>query len=127
MLNSTIEKTNRSKIMRIARLQDMTGGWFIGDFHPSLFRIKAFEVAVQHFHAGEYAEKHVHKIATEYTVIVAGKTVINGTTFGQGDIIVLEPGESADFRALTDVTTAVVKILFSRRLSEAVIDDEVRP
>jgi quercetin dioxygenase-like cupin family protein len=95
--------------MKIAKLSAMTNGWFIGDFEPSLFETKNFEVAVQRFEAGEYAEWHVHKVATEYTVIVSGKAEMNGQPVAGGDIIVLEPGEGTDFRALTDVTTAVVK------------------
>jgi quercetin dioxygenase-like cupin family protein len=95
--------------MKIAKLSGMTSGWFIGDFEPSLFKTKEFEVAVQRFDAGEYADWHVHKVATEYTVIVSGRAEVNGRAVSEGDIIVLEPGEGTDFRALTDVTTAVVK------------------
>lgn len=95
--------------MKIARLSDMTNGWFVGDFEPSLFKTKEFEVAVQHFDAGERVDWHLHKVATEYTVIVSGKAEINGRPVADGDIIVLEPGEEADFRPLTNVITTVVK------------------
>jgi quercetin dioxygenase-like cupin family protein len=95
--------------MKIAKLSAMTNGWFIGDFKPTLLKTKLFEVAVQHFHADEYAEWHVHKVATEYTLIVSGRAEVNGCAVSEGDIIVLEPGEGTDFRALTQVTTAVVK------------------
>ena len=95
--------------MKIAKLEEMTNGWFVGDFEPSLFKTKDFEVAVQHFDAGEHVDWHVHRVATEYTVIVSGKAEINGRLVSNGDIIVLEPGEGADFRPLTDVVTAVVK------------------
>jgi quercetin dioxygenase-like cupin family protein len=95
--------------MQITKLSGMTNGWFIGDFEPSLFKTKDFEVAVQQFDAGEYVEWHVHKVATEYTVIVSGTAEMNREPVGEGDIIVLAPGEGTDFRALTEVTTAVVK------------------
>ena len=95
--------------MKITKLSAMTNGWLIGDFEPSLLKTKDFEVAVQRFEAGEYAEWHVHKVATEYTVIVSGRAEMNGESVGSGDIIVLAPGEGTDFRALTEVTTAVVK------------------
>ena len=95
--------------MKLTKLSAMTNGWFIGDFEPSLFKTKEFEVAVQHFDAGEFVDWHVHKVATEYTVIVSGKANINGLPVAEGDIIVLEPGEGADFRPLTQVITAVVK------------------
>jgi quercetin dioxygenase-like cupin family protein len=96
--------------MKITKLSSMTNGWFIGDFEPSLLKTKHFEVAVQHFKAGEYAEWHVHKVATEYTVIVSGSAEMNGRAVAEGDIIILASGVGTDFRALTDVTTAVVKI-----------------
>jgi mannose-6-phosphate isomerase-like protein (cupin superfamily) len=96
--------------MKIAKLSEMTNGWFIGDFEPSLFKTKDFEVAVQHFDAGEHVEWHVHKVATEYTVIVSGKAVVNGRSVAEGDIIVFPPGEGADFRPITEVVTAVVKM-----------------
>ena len=35
---------------------------------------------------------------------------MNGRTYGAGDIIVLEPGEATDFRALEKTTTVVVKM-----------------
>jgi len=95
--------------MKTAKLSDMTNGWFIGDFEPTLHKTKDFEVAVQQFDAGEYVEWHVHKVATEYTVIVSGRAEVNGCAVSEGDIIVLAPGEGTDFRALTEVTTAVVK------------------
>ena len=35
---------------------------------------------------------------------------MNGRTFSTGDIIVLEPGDMTDFRALENTTTVVVKM-----------------
>ena len=32
--------------MKITKLSDYTRGWIIGDFEPSIFRTKDFEVAV---------------------------------------------------------------------------------
>jgi hypothetical protein len=95
--------------MIIAKLSEMTNGWFVGDFEPSLFKTKEFEVAVQHFDAAEHVDWHVHKVATEYTVIVSGEAEINGRLVADGDIIVLKPGEGASFRPITSVVTAVVK------------------
>jgi len=95
--------------MKITKLSAMTNGWFIGDFEPSLFKTKEFEVAVQRFDAGEHVDWHVHKVATEYTVIVSGKAEVNGRSVAEGDIIVFAPGEGADFRPITQVVTAVVK------------------
>jgi hypothetical protein len=52
----------------------------------------------------------VHRIATELTLIASGRVTMNGRTFVAGDIIILEPGEPADFAALEATTTVVVKM-----------------
>jgi len=94
--------------MKVAKLKDMTKGWFIGNFEPSLFKTNAVEVAVKTYNKGDYEEKHYHKIATEYTVIISGRVKMNGIEYGVGDIIVMEPFESTDFEALEDNTMNVV-------------------
>lgn len=96
--------------MKTSRLDAMTKGWFIGDFSPTLHATREVEVAVKHYRAGDAEASHYHKIAREFTTIVSGTVRMNGREFGPGDIVVIEPGESADFRALTDAVTTVVKI-----------------
>jgi quercetin dioxygenase-like cupin family protein len=92
------------------RLSDMVRGWFVGDFEPSLLRTSGVEVAVQTFKAGSHEAWHIHKIATEITVIVRGRARMNGREFGEGDMILIQPGFGTDFEALEDTTTAVVKL-----------------
>jgi quercetin dioxygenase-like cupin family protein len=96
--------------MHKARLNDMIGGWFVGNFSPTALKTGAAEVAVKHYKPGEHTPRHHHKIATELTVIVSGEVEMNGQRYVAGDIVVVEPGESTDFRTLTATTTAVVKI-----------------
>jgi quercetin dioxygenase-like cupin family protein len=88
----------------------MTKGWFVGDFEPTLLRTTEVEVAVKHYRAGDREEAHFHRIATELTVVVNGKVRMGESLFKAGDIIVVQPGESTDFEAVTDAITAVVKI-----------------
>ena len=85
-------------------------GWFIGNFEPALLNTDDFEVAVKYYNAGDYENKHVHKIATEYNVVVTGEVEMNGTTYKQGDIIVQKPGDPTDFRAITESSMVVVKV-----------------
>ena len=96
--------------MRCHRLEDMVRGWFVGDFEPTAHKTDAVEVGVRHYQAGDYEKRHYHKIATELTVIVSGQVQMNGRTFGPGDIVLVEPGESTNFMAMTDAVNVVVKL-----------------
>lgn len=94
--------------MKIAKLSDMTKGWFIGDFRPSLLRTQDVEIAVKTYQKGDCEAAHYHRIATEYTVIISGKVKMNGKEYGKNDIIVMEPSEPTDFECLEDGTVNVV-------------------
>ena len=96
--------------MKHLRLDDMTKGWFVGDFSPTAYKTGAAEVAVKHYKAGEKEGWHYHKIATELTLIAAGEVRMNGEIYKAGDIVVMEPGEGTDFEAVTDATNVVVKV-----------------
>jgi hypothetical protein len=96
--------------MEIYRLDNMVKGWFVGDFQPSAVQTAACEVSVKRYSAGSKEDAHVHKVAIELTLIVTGRVKVNGVEFGEGDIIVMSPGEAGDFEALTETTTTVVKL-----------------
>lgn len=96
--------------MKISKLTDMTNGWFIGNFEPSLYKTNDCEVSVKAYKAGDHEEKHYHKIATEFTVIVKGTVKMFDQEFSAGDIVVTEPGDATDFTAVTDAMNIVVKI-----------------
>lgn len=95
--------------MKVHQLSEMKGGWFAGDFSPVVVPSKDFEVAVKHYPAGAKEPKHHHKIAQEVTVISAGTVRMNGVVYNEGAIIVLDPGDSTDFEAITAATTVVLK------------------
>lgn len=96
--------------MEVHKISDMFKGWFIGNFEPSLFKTNDVEVGLKEYKAGDSEGKHFHKIATEYTVIVNGEVEMNGIRYAEGDIIIIKPNESTDFKAITDVKTLVVKL-----------------
>ncbi len=91
-------------------VSDFKGGWFAGDFTPTLLPSKAFEVSVKYYQAGASEARHVHKIATEFTVVTQGMVRMNGVDYGAGTIVLVPPGESTDFTALTDACTTVLKV-----------------
>lgn len=96
--------------MRKFCLQDMKGGWFVGNFLPACLKTSDCEVACKHYKKGDSEERHVHKIATEITLIVEGLVKMNDVIYKSGDIIVLDPGDATDFHALEDTTNVVVKV-----------------
>lgn len=96
--------------MEKAKLKDFIGGWFVGNFEPSLFKTNDVEVGVKHYKAGEFEGYHHHKIATEFTVIISGKVLMANQEFVSGDIIKILPNISSNFKAITDVVTVVVKL-----------------
>jgi quercetin dioxygenase-like cupin family protein len=96
--------------MKIYNFNDMTRGWFVGEFLPTAFSTNTCEAACQSYKKGDYEKKHMHKIATEISFIFKGSALMNGILRKEGDILVMEPGEATDFKALTDATLMVVKV-----------------
>lgn len=97
--------------MRTARIDDMVGGWFVGDFEPSVLRTDVCEVAVKHYAAGSVEDEHWQATATELTVIISGEAEMAGRRLVAGDIICLSPGpeDASGFLAVTDVVLVAVK------------------
>lgn len=96
--------------MKKSRLNDMKGGWFIGNFEPSLFKTNEVEVAVKRYKAGDCEKAHYHKVATEYTLIINGTVRMFEREWYEGDIVIVEPGDITAFEAVTDAVNVVVKI-----------------
>lgn len=96
--------------MKIAKLDEMTKGWFIGNFEPSLYKTNNVEVAVKKYQKGEKEEAHYHKIATEFTLIVQGRVKMFEQEFVAGDIVVVEPNDITSFECLDEAVNVVVKI-----------------
>lgn len=93
-----------------SNLKDMTKGWFVGNFNPTLYKTNDVEVAVKEYKKGDYESRHYHKIATEITVIISGKVRMNDDILKSGDIIIIPPYLSTDFEVLEDTKTTVTKI-----------------
>ena len=95
--------------MKSFRLEEMTGGWFVGNFFPAALRAEDFEVGVKKYRGGDQEDIHHHRIAVEITLIVSGEVVMFDETWGPGSIIVIEPGEATSFLCNQDAVTVVVK------------------
>lgn len=93
----------------VHRLADMVGGWFVGAFEPAVLTSSEVEVGVKHYRAGDTEALHLHKLATEVTLIATGRARMAGRELGPGDILVLPAGHASAFEVLEDCTTVVVK------------------
>lgn len=95
--------------MKLERLENFPGGWFIGAFSPTLLSTSDFEVCLKSFKAGDFEPKHYQKVATEFTVVVSGLCRMGEFNLSAGDILVLEPGEASDFEAIEDCLVLGIK------------------
>jgi quercetin dioxygenase-like cupin family protein len=96
--------------MKKYRIEDMTRGWFVGEFSPTAFNTKDCEVGYKTYKAGDNEPAHVHKVATELTLITSGTVQMNNKQYKEGDIVVISPGEIVKFKAITDATNVVFKL-----------------
>jgi quercetin dioxygenase-like cupin family protein len=82
--------------MKTHKLSDFNRGWVIGHFENSLLRTTDFEVAVITHYKGEQWAPHVHKVATEYNILLKGSMRMCGIELVAGDIFVVDPNEISD-------------------------------
>jgi len=95
--------------MKISELKNFTKGWFVGNFDPSLIKTNDVEIGIKEYKSGDYEDFHHHRIATEITCILSGEVEMNGKRYKEGDIILIEPFEGTDFKAITNAKNLVVK------------------
>ena len=94
--------------MKRHHIDEFTRGWFIGHFDPVVLKTGAFEVAYKTVRHGHREPKHIHHIATEYSLIVTGQLLVNGRVFNAGEMFIAEPGEAIGARSLANQTGVVV-------------------
>lgn len=95
--------------MEVKRIEDMVGGWFVGDFEPSVFKTKDFEVGYKIHKQGEEWPVHYHKVAKEITYLVKGKMIIGDKLLTSGDVFTIFPYEIANPYFLEDCEVIVIK------------------
>lgn len=95
--------------MRVYTLEQMTGGWFIGNFTPTALRTAQCEVGYMVHKAGSVWASHYHRRATEITLLVSGEMQMQDRVLHAGDIFEMPPWEVANPQFLTDCAVVVVK------------------
>jgi len=93
--------------MRIDRIENFTRGWFVGNFEPTIFSTKDFEVGVL-FHKKGTLAAHYHT-SIELNYLISGEMTIHGKKLMPGDIFIIEPYEVVDPVIVKDCTLVVVK------------------
>ena len=95
--------------MQVSNIKSFTNGWFIGNFEPTLFKTKDFEIAHHTYPQGYTAPLHFHKEATEYNYIICGKLKIKDLILSNGDIFVYSPGEVSEVEFLEETSLIIIK------------------
>jgi len=95
--------------MKIHNIKDFYRGWFVGDFSPTSYTTKDFEVGLINHKKGEFWPAHYHKLSTEINLLIEGEMIINETKLFSGDIFIIEPNEVSKPEFLTDCKLVVIK------------------
>jgi quercetin dioxygenase-like cupin family protein len=95
--------------MDILKMENMKGGWFIGNFEPTAFKTDQFEVCYKDHIKGEKWDSHYHKEGTEINYLIEGKMIIQNKELNKGDIFILHPFEIANPEFVEDCTVLIIK------------------
>lgn len=95
--------------MKTEKIENMVGGWFVGNFEPTAYKTENFEVSHKLHPRGQHWDIHYHTDVTEINLVLKGKMIIQGKTLINGDIFILEPYEIADPEFLEDTEIVCVK------------------
>ena len=90
-------------------LSNFIRGWFVGNFEPTLFKSEDLEVGVKFFLPGDREDSHKQIISTEITVICDGSVRVGKHFLEAGEVLIIYPGEFADFEAFSSGSLVCVK------------------
>lgn len=96
--------------VKVNTLNNMTRGWLIGDFEPSIFRTKNFEVGYLTHYKGEEWPAHVHNETNEYNILIRGKMKINNEYIQERDIFVIPKGMLTKATFIEDCEILCIKL-----------------
>lgn len=96
--------------MQLFDIDNLVGGWFVGDFKPTCYRTRACEVSYKTHHAGESWPTHYHKQGDEINYLIRGEMEVNGVQLTAPCVFVIPKGEISAPIFHTDVELVVVKV-----------------
>lgn len=100
--------------MKTYKFNKMKKGWFIGNFSPTAYKTRRFEVSYKLHKKNEKWPVHYHKKADEINLIVKGKMKIKNKIMNTGDIFVLKKKEVANPIFLKNTYIICVKTTSSK-------------
>ena len=95
--------------MKLFRLEDMKKGWFAGDFEPTAFKTKDFEISYRIHPSGEQRPEHTHTHTTEINLLISGTMSFQDRELTNGDIFIVEPWEISNPVFYTDCAIVCVR------------------
>lgn len=95
---------------QFSSLNSYIGGWFLGNFEPSLLRIDSFEVCVVSHRKMEATTPHYHTQSEEINLILDGRLMVSGRVLEKNDIFVYSRFEISDVEFLEDSRLLVVRV-----------------
>lgn len=96
--------------MQLFDFNHFQGGWFIGNFLPSILHTSMFEVCYKRHTKGEAWPAHYHKEGVEYNLLVRGTMKMHGKIIEPNTIFIMEPYEVADPEFLEDCEVLIIKV-----------------
>ena len=95
--------------MKQSNINKFKGGWFVGDFDPSIFKNPFFEVAHHKHEKGCETFPHYHKVTQELNYIIKGELMVSGKHLKSGVMWIYEANESSDVEFLEDSELMIVR------------------
>ena len=85
-------------------------GWLIGDFNPSIYKTKDFEIGYLLHKKGEVWDVHYHEHLLEINILIEGDMILNNMEIKKNDIFVIDKMQIAAPIFLTDCYIICIKI-----------------
>ena len=101
---------NKFSSVKKTTLSNMTRGWLIGDFEPSIYKTKDFEIAYLLHPKGQEWPAHVHNKANEYNILIKGSMKINNEYIHEKEIFIIPKGMLTKAKFLDDCEILCIKI-----------------
>lgn len=100
--------------MIVFNISETKGGYFLGDFEPSILKSSDVSIAVKRIFRGALDGGYYRKCDTEIVYIMSGVLEIDKKKYKKGDIILWEPQDVINIFAIEDSEYLLIKLPGSR-------------